>query len=326
MRALALSGVTGALILLVVTSLWRLTVRLSYEWWRLVHGTLAAFVLLIGIVHPIQVGHYVAGPWLPGLFGAMGVGALVLLVNTRVIRPWRVRKRPWRVVEVRQERAGAATLVMEPEGHEGFRFEPGQFAWITLNDTPFTLQQHPYSFSSSADASPGRLEFTIKGDGDFSTWARQVDPGLTAFLEGPYGAFVPPRGPEVGCIMLVGGVGVTPCMSMLRTFADRKVGRPLVLFYANEDLDAVIFREEIEELRERLDLRVVHVLEEPPEDWDGEEGFVDRDLLARQLPDDGRVYDHFICGPEPMMDSVEEALLALGVPQRRILSERFNMV
>jgi len=326
LRALSLSGVTGALLLLVASSLWRVTFRLNYEWWRVVHGSLAAFILLIGIVHPIQVGHYVTGPWLVGLFAAMGVGALALLVNTRIIRPWRMRSRPWRLVEVRQERGEAATLVLEPNGHDGFRFEPGQFAWITINDTPFTLQQHPFSFSSSADAAPGRLEFTIKGEGDFSTWARQVDPGLTVFLEGPYGAFVPPRDPEVGCVMILGGVGVTPCMSMLRTFSDRGDTRPLVLIYANQDLDSVIFHDEIEELRESLDLEVVHVLEEPPEDWEGEEGMVDRDLLARHLPDDGRAYDHFVCGPEPMMDVVEKSLLDLDVPQRHILSERFDMV
>jgi ferredoxin-NADP reductase len=127
-------------------------------------------------------------------------------------------------------------------------------------------------------------------------------------------------------VMLVGGVGITPCMSMLRTFADRGDPRPLVLIYANEDLDAVIFHDEIEALRSSLDLEVVHVLEEPPEEWEGEEGLVDRDLLARHLPRGSRVYDHFVCGPKPMMDAVEKALLALDVPQHRILSERFNMV
>jgi predicted ferric reductase len=326
LRALSLAGVTAATILVVASSLWRLRFRLSYEWWRLLHGGLAAFIILIAIVHPIQVGYYVSAAWKQGVFVVLGAGAFALLVNTRLVRPWRMRRRPYRVQAVSEERGDASTLLLAPEAHQGMRFVPGQFAWITLGDTPFSLQQHPYSFSSAAGAAPHRLGITIKEDGDFSTWARKVEPGLTAFLEGPYGCFVPPSDPEVGCVMIAGGVGITPCMSMLRTFADRKDSRNLVLIYANEDLDGVIFHDELAELQERLDLDVVHVLEEPPDDWDGEEGLVDEELIERHLPDARNAHDYFICGPEPMMNMAEKALLDLGVQQRRILSERFNIV
>jgi predicted ferric reductase len=48
-----------------------------------------------------------------------------------------------------------------------------------------------------------------------------------------------------------------------------------------------------------LDLRVVHVLDDPPEHWSGEDGFIDRALLERNLPPDCRTYEFFICGPDP---------------------------
>ena len=325
-RALALAGVTGALILLLATSLWRLSFRLSYEWWRAIHGLLATFVVFVGIVHILQVGYYVSDVWKQATFIALGAGAVALVVNTRILRPWRMRQRPWRVDAVHEEGGDASTLVLVPEGHPGMHFRPGQFAWLTLGDTPFTLQQHPFSFSSSADAAPGRLAFTIKGDGDFSSGARAIRPGTSAFLEGPYGYFVPKEDPGMGCVMIAGGVGATPFRSMLRTFADRGDPRELHLILANESQDQVIFREELEDLKARLHLAVVHVLEDPPKEWEGESGLIDRDLLARHLPQNPLEFEYFICGPEPMMDIAESALRGLGIPQKRILSERFNMV
>ena len=325
-RALALGGVTGALLLLLATSLWRLSFRLSYEWWRALHGLLAIFVVFVGTVHVLQVGYYVSGIGKQVVFVALGTGAAALVVNTRVIRPWRMRRRPWRVEEVQEERGDASTLVLVPEGHAGMTFLPGQFAWITLGETPFTLQQHPYSFSSSAQEAPNRVAFTIKEEGDFSSEARTVQPGTPAFLEGPYGYFVPETDPGMGCVMIAGGVGVTPFRSMLRTFADRGDPRELHLIFANVSPDQVIFFEELEELRGRLHLTVVHVLEEPPEGWEGETGLLDPELLERHLPESPLEFEYFICGPEPMMNIAESVLRDLGIPQKRILSERFNMV
>jgi predicted ferric reductase len=326
MRALSLAGVTGAVLLLVATSLWRLTFRLSYEWWRALHGLLATFVIFIGVVHAIQVGYYVSELWKQAFLVALGAGGLALVANTRLVRPWRMRRRPYRVLEVREERGDASTLALAPEGHEGIRFRPGQFVWITLGSTPFSMQQHPYSLSSSAEAAPDRLELTVKEEGDFSTRARRAEPGATAFLEGPYGYFLPEPEPDVGCVMVVGGVGVTPCMSMLRTFADRGDPRELHLIYANVSLGEVIFHDALEELKERLDLTIAHVLEEPPEGWEGETGLIGLELLERHLPEDRGRYEYFICGPEPMMNIAERSLLELGIAQKRILSERFDMV
>jgi ferredoxin-NADP reductase len=115
-------------------------------------------------------------------------------------------------------------------------------------------------------------------------------------------------------------------MSMLRTFADREDCRDLRLIYMNISLDDVIFHDELSALDQRLNLTLTHVLEEPPEGWEGETGLLDRELLERHLPEDREAYEYFICGPKPMMDIAEASLLEMGIRQRRILSERFNMV
>lgn len=327
-RALALSAVTGALLLLVVTTLWRQPMRIPYETWRAIHGALAFFILFIGIVHGLQVGHYLEPLWKQAVWVAAGAGGIALLVNTRLVRPLRLKNRPYRVAEVRQERADATTLVVESEGHDGLSFEPGQFIWLTLGPTPFTIQQHPFSLSSSAER-PHRPEITIKALGDFTSRVREVPVGTRAWLEGPFGAFTPRPAPEPGegTAFIVGGVGITPVLSMLRTYRDRGDERPLVLIYGNPTWEGILFREELDELARALPLTVSHVIERPPEGWEGESGLVTPEILDRRLPKDpDKLWDYFVCGPPPMMDAVEEHLAAQGIPLRQIHSERFNIV
>ncbi|MGJ7460680.1 ferredoxin reductase family protein [Halomonas sp. MA07-2] len=324
LRALTLMGLLLATLLLVATSLWRLACGLSYERWRALHGVLAVAVVGGGLGHALMVGHYTAGG--AGLLLALLiVMSLLLVAETRLLRPWRLRRRPWQVVETLPVRGEATTLVLAPVGRHRLAFAPGQFIWITLGDTPFQLQQHPFSIASSAER-PERLAFTAKQMGDFTATLPEVAVGTRAFVEGPFGAFLPDARNPSGAVLIAGGIGVTPMMSILRTFADRSERLPLWLIYANPTWEEATFREELEALAERLRLEVIHVLDEPPEEWQGERGLVDRDLLARRLPaDDGR-RDYFICGPGPLMDAAEGALIELGIAPTRLYSDRFDIV
>jgi predicted ferric reductase len=152
---------------------------------------------------------------------------------------------------------------LEPEGHTGFRFQPGQFAWLSLWNGPFGMREHPFSFSSSAERQ-GEMTMTIRELGDFTATVKEVQPGQRAYLDGPYGAFSVDRHRSPGYVFIAGGAGITPVISMLRTLADRGNDQPLLLIYANMAWEDVIFREELEELKRRLRVTIVHVLEQPP--------------------------------------------------------------
>jgi 3-phenylpropionate/trans-cinnamate dioxygenase ferredoxin reductase subunit len=285
--------------------------------------------------HIILVGYYVSSPWKQALWITYGIFWVGLLAYVRVIKPWLELRRPYVVDQVRPERGDAWTLELRPEGHSGLTFHPGQFAWLTLRSSPFADREHPFSFSSSA-ARPERLGFTIKELGDWTAQIGQVRPGERAYLDGPHGAFTTDRHDHaVGFVFIAGGVGITPVMSILRTLADRGDRRPLYLIYANRNWEDATFREEIEALRTQLDLHVVHVVEQPPADWEEadaregrERGFVTEDILRRYLPHFERrnIYEAFMCGPQPMMDAVERALIRLGVDMGDIHTERFNLV
>lgn len=323
-RAIALMLASIAMTLIVVLSVWRKTFGLSYEWWRLSHGLLSVGVVLVGIAHAWQVEHYVQGWWKRGLLVFIGGSAILSYVHVRGYRPWKMRRYPYRVADVREERGESATIALEPVGHAGMTFRGGQYAWLTLGDSPFTKQQNPYSFSSSDQLSPQRLEFTAKELGDFSERLIDAAVGTNAYLEGPYGLFYL-EDDSPGGIFIMGGIGITPSMSILRSARDRGDQRSFIVIYGNSKWEEAAFRNELESLKKELNLRVVHVLSDADSDWQGETGYITQEILQRHIGDQERDHSIFVCGPEPMMDSVEDALLAMRVPLHQIRAERFDI-
>lgn len=152
-----------------------------------------------------------------------------------------------------------------------------------------------------------------------------MKPGTAAYLDGPHGAFSIDRYEAAGYVFIAGGVGITPMRSFLLTLADRRDPRPVLLFYADKTRDAMAYRDEVERLRDTLDLTIVDVLEEPPAGWQGETGVLTSEILARHLPDESFARMYFLCGPEPMFDAVRPALVERGVPGARIQMERFAL-
>jgi len=310
---------------IIVSSLWRKRFNLEYDWWRLAHGILATAGVTLALLHIIAIEEYTGTQWKKLLWSVFILSWVFLLIYIRLIKPWFILKKPYRVVSVEGERARTWVITLKADGHQGMNFIPGQFAWLTLRHSPFRLKEHPFSISSSS-TDPERLEFTIREYGDFTRTVKDIKPGEVAYLDGPYGAFSIDRYLARGVVFISGGVGIAPVMSMLRTLADRGEPRPLFLFNCNRLWDNVVFREEIDILQGLLNLKVVNVLEDPPENWEGESGYLTRDILEKHLPDDRMGFDYFMCGPEPMTRGLEKTLYSMGVPLRRFHTEIFNLV
>ncbi len=315
-----------AVVCLVVATVLRRRMGVSYEAWRSVHLALSLLAAAAALVHVLAVRGYSSAPLLRGLLWAYALIALAFTLEVRLLRPLRQRGRPWEVIANRDAGASTRTLRLRPVGHSGFAFEPGQFAWLTTGGSPFSREQHPLSIASSA-ASRGELEFAIKALGDWSTGVvPHLAVGSRVWVDGPFGAFTPDRRAVPGVVLIAGGIGIAPMRSIVLTLADRRDPRPVVLFHAAHDETRVAFRDEMEALRSRLKVDLIYVLEEPATDRPAERGLISAELLSRRLPAEHRAWHHLICGPPPMVDAVEEALRALGVPRSLIDSERFNLV
>ena len=314
-----------SVIALVVTALWRAALNLKYETWHLTHIVLAVVAITAGVVHMVGSSFYLVDPWKQSLWIGLTIFWIGLLLYVRIVKPLFMLRRPYRVSEVRQERGDTTTLVMQPDGHPGFHFNPGQFGWLMVWGTPFKITGHPFSFSSSAAAKGGRVEMSIRNLGDFTKEIQRVPVGKRVYLDGPYGAFTIGNPADMH-VLIAGGVGVTPMMSMIRTLADRGDKRPVILLYGSKDRESITFCEELEVLKARIDLTVVHVLANPPAGWTGEQGFINGEMFKRHLPPPYSDHEYFICGPGVMMDAIEKALGEMGVSMAKYHSERYSFV
>ena len=316
------------LILLVALSVWRKKLGIKYELWQVTHGLFALLILLAAMVHIFILGRYTTTPIMKAVWLVYAILVTILLLRYKIVIPILNWNKTWEVVENRKERGDSRTLVLKPVGHAGYSFQPGQFAWLKTGRTPFGLGQHPISMSSAGDVEPGsEVRFTIKNLGD---WSGQevpaLKPGHTMWLDGPHGVFSMDREQGMGYIFVGGGIGITPLSSMLQTMVEREDVRPVLLFYGGSDLDNLTFREELDELAGQMNLQIIYVLTDPPEDWEGETGYVTAGMMKRYLPKQFKRFIYFVCGPEPMMDAMEEALPELGIPPQNVHTERFDMV
>ncbi len=318
------------LILVVISAEYRRKLKIPYTFWKFWHGILTTLVVASALIHVFLIGSYGYLSYTPEkvIWIVYTLAWLLLLCYTRIIYPLRLMQNKYLVKTVKEERGASWTITLQPIRKKSFHFKPGQFAWITIWKTPFSDTEHPFSISSSSEH-PEEISFTIKDLGKFTSTIKNMKAGQDVYVDGPHGAFTIDRYPEAkNLIFIAGGIGITPIMSMMRSMANRKDQHPIKLFYNNRDWDSVTFREEIAELKKKLNLQVIYTLEKSPQKWDGETGYLTEKILQKYLPQSWvhKNSEIFLCGPQVMMDIVIKQCLNLGFHQEQIHYELFNLV
>lgn len=314
-----------AYLLITITSVFRKRLRMDYDVWRILHDIFTLILVAAGLTHALLVGRYTAAPAMKALLWFETALWILAALYIRVFKPLDQLRHPYKIVEVREEVENAFTLVLEPQGFALPEFHAGQVAWLTVRRSPFSLRRHPFSISSSTH-NRQHFEFTIKELGDFTKTIRDLKAGETVYVDGPFGYHNIIHPDHKGIVFLVGGIGIAPAMSTLRSMADGNDPRPVYLFYGNNHLDHLVFGEELKQLEARLpNFRNHVVLEHPPADWHGHKGFISSDLVRKELPQNFHELNFFICGPQPMMKPMRKILKTLEVPASNTHFEEFNM-
>lgn len=315
-----LLGVIGLLLMIVVAfvaSAYK-KLHLKYETWKTVHR-LGWVVFPLVFVHAMILGSTInSSPLLRGMWITL-MALYVFILVSRISRFARVMRQPYVVEHVVQETHDTWTLQLKgPQ----FDYRPGQFMLLRLRRNGKLSESHPFTISSSPTGE--LLSVTPKAIGDFTATLGETKPGDTAYVEAPYGVFSYLNHTGLKLLFIAGGIGITPFMSMLRYMRDAGDERDVVLIWGNKTEADIAFREEIAEMeRSMRSLRIVHVMSSQ-DDFEGERGFITRDLIERHVEDIGS-RQVFLCGPPVMMEAVRPVVDSLGVPKQQVHFERFAL-
>ncbi|MBX9746065.1 MAG: hypothetical protein K2X34_04135, partial [Hyphomonadaceae bacterium] len=238
-----------------------------------------------------------------------------------------------RVAEVKRETPDAVSVRFElPENlREAFAFKAGQHLTFRREIGGEELRRN---YSVCVSPSEGVLKIGVKkiAGGAFSSWVNdELKAGDELEVMAPHGSFCWNFDADARreYVAFAGGSGITPILSLMKTALAMEPNSRFTLLYGNRNSFGVMFLEEIAALKDRYlnRLAVYHFLEEEEEEIELFNGRLDRakaEALLSSLVRPSNVDAFFICGPGPMMDAVEEALLAQKVEKSRILIERFT--
>ena len=242
------------------------------------------------------------------------------------------RFHPLEVTDIRRETRDAVVLTLRPrpEDAAAFAFTQGQYLTFRRDFDGDELRR---SYSICAGLDEGCLRVGIKRveGGAFSTWANEtLRPGDTLDAMPPQGRFHTPLEPGRARSYLgfAGGSGITPLLSIIKTVLSREPKSSFTLVYANRQTGSIMFREELEDLKNLHlgRLSIVHILESEGQEIELFTGRIDAekmDMLFRLWIDAESVDTAFICGPEPMMLTIADGLRRHGLADEQIRFELF---
>ena len=236
------------------------------------------------------------------------------------------------ISDMRRETADAVSLAFAmPEGlRAAYCYTPGQY--LTLRATIDGEEvRRSYSICSGLDDSELRVVIKRLANGAFSNWVNEhLHVGDALSVMTPDGRFGVPLEPGSArtLVAFAAGSGITPVMAILKTVLRREAGR-FFLFYGNRTSADIIFREQLEDLKDRYlsRLSVFHVLSREQQDIPMLNGHLDAEkvrVLMRSAIPVASVQHAFICGPQPMIEGLEHALIDLGMPRAHVHVERFT--
>jgi ferredoxin-NADP reductase len=204
---------------------------------------------------------------------------------------------------------------------ETLEYKPGQFLFVTIRSGGKELRKH-FSFSSSPTERE-HIEFTKKlSESEFSTALKALKEGDWANVDAPYGQFTF-EGEYEKIGLLGGGIGITPFIGICKYCTDKKLKTKISLLYGNRNENDIAFRKELEEMtKQNENLKLILILNEAPQEWKGPTGFINADLIRKEMPDyHERMF--YTCGPPSMVETMQKLIAELGLPKTQLKAEYF---
>ncbi len=218
-------------------------------------------------------------------------------------------------------------LAPDPAGHK-LQFEPGQYMeWTIQHPHPDDRGNRRYFTIASSPTEENvhlGIKFYPKGSTYKTAMAALDDktPIVGAQLSGD---FTLPKDPNQKLVFIAGGIGITPFRSMIKYLVDTKQKRPIVLFFANKEVEEIVYYDVFNQAQEELGIQTIYTITDKdriPPNWNWKVGRIDAKMITDAVPDfKDRLF--YLSGPHVMVTAYEETLLNMGVPKSQIKIDYF---
>ncbi|MDQ3865981.1 MAG: FAD-dependent oxidoreductase [Actinomycetota bacterium] len=230
------------------------------------------------------------------------------------------------LAEKREVAKGTLLALFDLQGEE-VDFRPGQYFFVTLLDSPYDdekgLRRHISVVTSPTERGVLGLCTRLR-DTAFKRSLQELPLGAEVEVEPPRGRFVLPEDTLRPYVFVAGGIGITVFRSMLRYIADAALPYRVALVYSNRTEAETAFLDELRELERGLpDFRLVLTMTQDP-GWQGETRKIDAAFLREHLGawlDDATV---LVAGPPGMVTAMQDALATAGVPEDRVIADKYS--
>lgn len=296
---------------------------IPYPLWRLSHGVLAVAVVLLGLHHGFANARFMADPFGSTAMLIVALLAFSSLLIVYLLRPLLAFRPGFSVASARALSPTVSELVLEAKRPELFSFTAGQFAWLTIGRR-HTVTDNPFSIASAPRDLP-RLRFLIRNAGDMTAAVPGLAPGTPVGVDGPHGSFTLDEAGPGPILLVAGGIGIAPILSLLRALAAADDPRPIRLIAGARTPQDHLVRTEIETLMRGRAFEAIHLVDGGGDGRICETASFSTDHVRRALGGlEAAETTAFVCGPPPMMESAVAILLDAGVPLDGIVMERFD--
>lgn len=321
-----------ALLLWVLSAIYKDKLNLRYETWRFLHVAGFAIIITFATLHITEVGtHGQHTHEFNLLWWALYLTAMGLLVYNYLIKPRTLQGQPFTISALEKISACDWHLALRANDGQKFTFEAGQFAWLNSSDSAFNLEQHPFSIAVEEN-NRAELAFIIRELGDYTCNLHLLNIGQTVYVDGPYGSMSLAHSRQADAIMLIaGGVGIAPMLSLLRQLIKEGDTRPIHLLYANKNMARMVCLDEIIALeQQRANVTLQLYVDAPDQVYAAQASYVkqgmigQQDLLEHCNMQAGKEWHVYLCGPEGLMHATTKNLAHVGIAASHIHFEKLS--
>ncbi|MFN7088261.1 MAG: FAD-dependent oxidoreductase [Candidatus Paceibacteria bacterium] len=211
-----------------------------------------------------------------------------------------------------------------------FTFSPGQYISVYI---PKLLYDDPkgnhrvFSIASSPNNKEYLLIATRMRGSGYKKTLKDIPLGSIVEIDGPFGSFVLPQNPTGPIVLIAGGIGITPFMSMVCYATEEKLPHKLILIYSNKTPESTAFLKELQELQnQNPNFKMIATITEPENAksmWSGKIGKITSGFIKENI-EDPALPVWYIAGPPDMVFAIKQALIEAGIDEDNIHFEDFG--